>query len=101
MAFSLCLKYLEERYYIHKNYGRSEQSPKTTHNQNYAMLFKTESDSVKFREKNAIPVDYEPTFLMLKLKDSDKKQKSPGQRKTVAIIKEDISKIMPDFLNGV
>src|SRR5690348_11321038 len=68
MAFSLACEYVDDEgyyayAYIHKAYGMN--GPKWSNNQNYAMLFSTESAARRFSEKYGIPKDYEPKFIAM------------------------------------
>jgi hypothetical protein len=101
MAFALCLDYAGNRHYIHKHYGTKLDSTKTTINMNYALLFAVESDATRWRRKNNLPIEYQPIFIPINIKEKPKSTEKIYYKRLKDLRgSESVNDVIPDFLKG-
>lgn len=97
LAFVLYVDFEGRRYYIHKDYGLSDNSPNTTINQNFALLFALESDARRWALKKDIPDEYEPLFVPVSI-PVEPKSYEKIYYKRVRDLRGKLEEDLPEFL---
>ena len=99
MAYALCLKYDNDKFYIHKLFDLSSKTtPKVSkNNQNNAKLFSSEASAKNWADKNKIPYDYEVVFVVAQLPKQER-EKTESQPTYKKLNRGSMDESLPNFL---
>jgi len=97
MAFALSTLDNGEKFYIHKEYGRSDNSPSVSRNMNFALLFLVESDAKRFKKRNSL-LEFNTEFVPLQVIVDERKSYQKIYYTRLKDKRNALEEDLPDFL---